>query len=151
MHLRVHEQLGIVATGVGGGMLAYLASLYVLPPLPFSTERLLDIANQNLRTVAFIAGLSFQFFLSLLLGALLPALWVGFKRNSSVFLSSRLYSLGVLLLVTAASLGLLSGRNTDFWFSLYLVQVVIVALAAYGMVWLGAFAARLTSRSRPTR
>lgn len=145
MHLRVHEQLGIVATGVGGGMLAYLASLYVLPPLPFSTERLLDIANQNLRTAAFIAGLSFQFFISLLLGALLPALWVGFKRNSSVFLSSRLYGLGVLLLVTAASLGLLSGRNTDFWFSLYLVQVVIVALAAYGMVWLGAFAARLTS------
>jgi len=145
MHLRVHEQLGIVATGVGGGMLAYLASLYVLPPLPFPTERLLDIANQNLRTVAFIAGLSFQFFLSLLLGALLPALWVGFKRNSSVFLSSRLYGLGVVLLVTAASLGLLSGRNTDFWFSLYLVQVVIAALAAYGMVWLGAFAARLTS------
>ena len=146
MRLRVSEQLGIVGTGIVGGVLALLASLYVLSPLPFSEEHLLGISNHTLRATALIAGISFQFFLSLVLGALLPALWIGFKRHSFIYLASRLYGFGVLLLITAASHGLLSGRDADFWLSLYLVQVVVLALASYGMVWLGACIARLTAR-----
>jgi hypothetical protein len=151
MKLRIDEQLIIIAAGIGGGVLAYLAALYVLPLLPVSDEFLYSFANQNIRAAIFIAGFLLVFLLSLLLGALVPALWVGFKQHSAVFPAGRLYGLGVLFIVTVTSLGPLSGRNAAQWFGLYFAQVIVLMLASYGMVWLGALAGRLTPHSKGSR
>lgn len=153
MKLQISEQLIIVGTGFIGGILAQLVSILVFPPLPFSEEILQSISSQNIRMSIFNAGLTFMFLLSLLLGALVPALWVGFKQQISVTLASRLYSLGVLFLVTAmfADLGRFSGRHSNQWLGLYFAQVIVIFIASYGMVWLGALAARLTRHSKGTR
>ena len=151
MKLRTDDQLSIIAAGIGGGALAHLFALYVLPLLPFSDEIFQGIANPNIRAAIFLAGFLFEFLLSLLMGALVPALWVGFKQHSAVFLAGRLFGLGVLFLVTVTSLGPLSGRNATQWFGLYFAQVIVLMLASYGMVWLGALAARLTLYSKRSR
>lgn len=152
MRLRINVQLSILAAGVIGGLLANFVFIYVLPPLPFSDEVLFIISSKNIKLFVFIAGVTFMFFLSLLLGALIPALLVGFKQYSSVFLTSRLYSLGLLLhsTVNFALIGVFSGRNFQQWLYIYLAQIIVIFLTSYGMVWCGALA-RLTRHSRGTR
>jgi tRNA A58 N-methylase Trm61 len=66
MKLRIDEQLSIIAAGIGGGALAHLVALYVLPLLSFSEEFIHGIASQNIRIAIFTAGFLFEFLLSLL-------------------------------------------------------------------------------------
>lgn len=148
MKLRIDVQLSIIVAGICGGVLAHLVDLYFLSPFPFSEEIFLGTSNQNIREVIYIFGISLQLLISLFLGALVPALWVGFKQHSSIFLASRLYSLGLLFVVTIVWLGLLSSRHATLLLSVYIAQLVVLFFASYGMVWLGALAARLTLRSR---
>ncbi|HQS60024.1 MAG: hypothetical protein B7Y56_15865 [Gallionellales bacterium 35-53-114] len=151
MKLRIGVQLSIIVAGICGGVLAHLVDLYFLSPFPFSEEIIHGISSQNIKEVVFIIGLSLQLLMSLFLGALVPALLVGFKQHSSVFLASRLYSLGMLFIVTIVWLGqLMSSRHASLLLSVYIAQVIVLFFASYAMVWLGASAARLTLRSRGT-